>query len=81
MPLSGPMAAVFGCAGPNLLADEAAFFRECGPLGFILFARNCESPEQIRRLTADLRTAVGRDDAPVLMDHEGGRVQRLAPPQ
>ncbi len=72
---------MFGCAGPNLLADEAAFFRECGPLGFILFARNCESPEQIRRLTADLRTAVGRDDAPVLMDHEGGRVQRLAPPQ
>ncbi len=75
------MASVFGCAGPNLLPDEAAFFRECQPLGYILFARNCETPEQIRRLTDDLRTAVGRDDAPVLMDHEGGRVQRLAPPQ
>ncbi|MDP6829564.1 MAG: beta-N-acetylhexosaminidase [Alphaproteobacteria bacterium] len=78
---SGAMAAVFGCAGPVLLPDEAAFFRDCEPLGFILFARNCESPAQIQRLTNDLRTAVGRDEAPVLMDHEGGRVQRLAPPQ
>jgi len=78
---SGLIAAVFGCAGPALLPDEAAFFRDCDPLGFILFARNCESPAQIRRLTNDLRAAIGRDDAPVLMDHEGGRVQRLAPPQ
>ncbi len=75
------MAAVFGCVGPNLSDEEAAFFSENDPLGFILFARNCQNPEQIRRLTADLRAAVGRQDAPVLMDHEGGRVQRLAPPQ
>ena len=75
------MAAVFGCAGPKLSDEEAAFFRKIDPLGFILFARNCQNPEQIRRLTADLRAAVGRHDAPVLMDHEGGRVQRLAPPQ
>ncbi len=73
-----PMAAVFGCAGPELSQDEAAFFRDCDPLGFILFARNCQTPEQIRRLTADLRQAVGRATAPVLMDHEGGRVQRLS---
>ena len=76
-----PLAAVFGCAGPVLQPDEAAFFRAVNPLGFILFARNCGNPEQIRRLTADLRAAVGRTEAPVLMDHEGGRVQRLPPPQ
>lgn len=76
-----PLAAVFGCAGPDLQREEAAFFAACNPLGFILFARNCENPEQIRRLTAALRRAVDREDAPVLMDHEGGRVQRLPAPQ
>lgn len=50
------------------------------PLGFILFRRNCESPEQVRTLIADLRAAVGRADAPVLIDQEGGRVARLRPP-
>ena len=75
-----PMAAVFGCAGPELSQDEAAFFRDCDPLGFILFARNCRSRGQIRRLTGALRQAVGRADAPILMDHEGGRVQRLSNP-
>ncbi|MBT3331022.1 MAG: beta-N-acetylhexosaminidase [Rhodospirillaceae bacterium] len=80
-PLATPLAAVFGCAGPVLGPEEAAFFRDSNPLGFILFARNCESPDQIRRLTHDLRSAVGRETAPVLMDHEGGRVQRLATPQ
>jgi beta-N-acetylhexosaminidase len=76
-----PRAVVFGCAGPDLQPDEAAFFSATNPLGFILFARNCDNPEQIRRLTTDLRAAVGRTAAPVLMDHEGGRVQRLPPPQ
>ena len=80
MPSHAPLAAVFGCAGPDLLPAEAAFFRECDPLGFILFKRNCQSPEQIRRLTNDLRQSVGRQDAPVMMDHEGGRVQRLSTP-
>ena len=74
------MAAVFGCAGPELQAEEAAFFRDANPLGFILFARNCKSPKQIRRLTSALRITVGRADAPILMDHEGGRVQRLPSP-
>jgi beta-N-acetylhexosaminidase len=72
-------ATVLGCAGPALSADEAAFFREAAPWGFILFARNVESPDQLRRLTGGLRAAVGRD-APVLVDQEGGRVQRLRAP-
>jgi beta-N-acetylhexosaminidase len=73
-------AVIFGCAGTALSAAERAFFREADPWGFILFARNVESPAQLRRLTADLREAVGRD-APVLIDQEGGRVQRLRAPQ
>ena len=80
MTASIPMAAILGCAGPVLQPDEGAFFRARNPLGFILFARNCETPQQLRRLTQDLRSAVGRPDAPVLMDHEGGRVQRLPHP-
>ncbi|MEM6662315.1 MAG: beta-N-acetylhexosaminidase [Pseudomonadota bacterium] len=58
---------------------EAAFFREANPWAFILFARNFESPEQALRLTSELRDIVGRD-APVLVDQEGGRVQRMGPP-
>ena len=72
-------ATVFGCAGPVLLPEEKAFYRAADPLGFILFARNVETPEQVARLTADLRDAVGRD-APVFVDQEGGRVQRLRAP-
>jgi beta-N-acetylhexosaminidase len=75
-----PRAVVFGCAGLTLSADERAFFRDTDPLGFILFARNCESPDQVRALVAALRDAVGRGDAPVLIDQEGGRVARLTPP-
>lgn len=71
---------IFGCAGTRLGADERALFRDAGPLGFILFARNAEDPDQLRRLVDDLRAAVGRHDAPVLIDQEGGRVQRLGPP-
>jgi len=74
-------AAIFGCAGLALSAAEKDFFRRHDPLGFILFARNCDTPEQIAKLTADLRASVGRDDAPVLIDQEGGRVQRLKPPR
>jgi len=75
-----PLAAVFGCSGPVLTAAERDFFRDCDPLGFILFARNIQTPDQVRRLTGELRDAVGRADAPVLIDQEGGRVQRLRPP-
>ncbi|MDP3263389.1 MAG: glycoside hydrolase family 3 N-terminal domain-containing protein [Tabrizicola sp.] len=76
---AAPGAAILGCAGLALTADEVAFFREADPFGFILFARNIEAPDQVRRLTAALREAVGRD-APVLIDQEGGRVQRMRAP-
>lgn len=76
---TGRGATIFGCAGPVLLPSERAFFRDADPFGFILFARNIETPVQIARLTADLRDAVGRD-APILVDQEGGRVQRLRAP-
>ncbi len=72
-------AAILGPAGPVLDRDEAAFFHDADPWGFILFARNIETPDQLRRLTSDLRAAVGRD-APVLIDQEGGRVQRMRAP-
>ncbi len=75
----GARAVIFGLAGPELLAVERAFFADVAPWGFILFARNVESPAQLTRLTADLRDAVGRD-VPVLIDQEGGRVARLGPP-
>ncbi|MDZ4134748.1 MAG: glycoside hydrolase family 3 N-terminal domain-containing protein, partial [Paracoccaceae bacterium] len=75
----GTGAVISGCSGPMLGGDEAAFFRETDPFGFIIFARNVESPEQLRRLTADLRASVGRD-APIFVDQEGGRVQRLRAP-
>lgn len=71
---------MFGCAGPHLGAEERRFFRDANPLGFILFERNCDSPDQVRALVAQLRDAVGRQDAPVLIDQEGGRVVRLHPP-
>lgn len=75
-----PRAVIFGCAGTELSAEEQAFFEQSNPLGFILFARNCETPAQVSALVQSLRGAVGRDDAPVLIDQEGGRVQRLGPP-
>lgn len=70
-------AAIFGCEGHELTADERAFFRDANPWGFILFQRNCATPEQLRKLTSSLRDAVGRANTPILIDQEGGRVQRL----
>ena len=70
---------VSGCQGARLSPDERAFLRETDPFGLILFKRNVESRDQLRALTAEFRACVGRD-APVLIDQEGGRVQRLAPP-
>jgi len=75
-----PKAVIFGCAGLTLGEAERDFFQTVNPLGFILFANNCESPDQIRTLTAALRSSVGRADALVLIDQEGGRVARLKPP-
>ncbi|WP_022703517.1 beta-N-acetylhexosaminidase [Pseudorhodobacter ferrugineus] len=72
-------ATILGCLGPTLSAAEAAFFRNANPWGFILFARNVQDPSQLRSLTAALRDAVGRN-APIFIDQEGGRVQRLRAP-
>ena len=73
-------ACILGCTGTVLSADEAAFFRELNPWGFILFARNIEDANQTRRLIDDLRAAVDDEAALVFVDQEGGRVQRLRPP-
>lgn len=75
----GQGAYIFGCEGLAVTEAERAFYAEAQPWGFILFARNVSDPEQLRRLTGDLREAVGRD-APVLIDQEGGRVQRMRAP-
>ncbi len=72
--------AIFGLSGPQLTADERAFFRDADPAGYILFARNCASREQLRSLTDDLRSIHGRDHLLVSIDQEGGRVARLRPP-
>lgn len=72
--------AIFGCSGPTLTADERAFFKDADPAGYILFGRNCETPEQLRALTDDLRSIHGRERLLVSIDQEGGRVARLRPP-
>ena len=72
-------ASILGCEGLSVTDWEKAFFRDSDPFGFILFARNIDTPDQLRQLTADLREAVGRD-APILIDQEGGRVQRMRAP-
>lgn len=78
--MSESKAVIFGCAGPELGPDEAAFFKENKPWGFILFGRNIVSLSQVAELTASLRDCIGSADAPVLIDQEGGRVQRFKPP-
>lgn len=75
-----PRAVVLGCAGEELAPEERRFFTDADPAGFILFRRNCASPAQLGRLVEALRDSVGRADAPVLIDQEGGRVARLRPP-
>lgn len=71
---------VLGCAGVALDDGERRFMADADPAGFILFTRNCGNPAQTRALIASLRESVGRPDAPVLIDQEGGRVVRLDPP-
>jgi beta-N-acetylhexosaminidase len=77
---TSPRAVLFGCAGERLSAEERRLFTDCDPLGFVLFRRNCAEPDQVRALVAEMRGCVGRGDAPVLIDQEGGRVARLRPP-
>ena len=73
------LACIFSVEGLSLLENERALFKEADPFGFILFGRNCDTPEQVKALTDDLKDTLGRD-CPILIDQEGGRVQRLKPP-
>ncbi|RST86493.1 beta-N-acetylhexosaminidase [Aquibium carbonis] len=78
--MSESKAVIFGSTGKRLTAEEKAFYRGERPWGFILFARNIGEPAEIADLVAEMRDSVGRPDAPVFIDQEGGRVQRLRPP-
>jgi len=77
---AAPLAAIFGLAGGTLTDAERAFFKRVRPAGYILFARNIDTPEQVSVLTKDLRNLASDYDAFILIDQEGGRVQRLKPP-
>ena len=74
-------AAIYGLEGTELTRDERAFFADADPAGFILFRRNCESRDQLARLTSALREVSGRPEVPILIDQEGGRVARMRPPE
>lgn len=75
-----PSAVIYGCAGKSLSAEEKAFFNAQNPLGFILFARNIETPAQVKALVDELKATVSHRTPLVLIDQEGGRVARLRPP-
>ena len=78
--MSESKAIILGCAGKSVSKDEIDFYRGEQPWGFILFARNIGEPAEIADLVAGLRDSVGRPDAPVFIDQEGGRVQRIGRP-
>lgn len=78
--VGAPLAAIFGFSGPALTEAERDFFRDVRPLGYILFARNIENPAQVGALVTELRLLAPDHDPLVLIDQEGGRVQRLKPP-
>ncbi len=72
---------IFGLSGLSITPDERTLFRDVDPAGYILFKRNTEARDQVRALTDDLRALSGRDDVPILIDQEGGRVARMQPPE
>ncbi|MGL4490099.1 MAG: beta-N-acetylhexosaminidase [Rhizobiaceae bacterium] len=78
--MSESKALIIGVAGTELTADERAFFADHRPWGFILFARSLKEENQIKDLNAAMRESIGNPDAPIFIDQEGGRVQRLRPP-
>lgn len=78
--MTTPAACIFGCEGLQLTAAEKQFFKMANPWGFILFGRNLSDPDQICALTSEIRNVVGRN-TPILIDQEGGRVQRLRAPE
>ena len=77
--MTAPLSCIIGLSGTRLETSEADFLRDANPWGVILFARNVESPDQLRRLNSDIRDAMGRDTL-IFVDQEGGRVQRLRAP-
>ena len=79
MPKADIRACILGVSGTELTAEERRFFHDYPPLGFILFRRNVEAPDQVRALVASLKACV-RHDPLILIDQEGGRVRRLRPP-
>lgn len=72
---------IYGLSGPTLTPQERAFFGDADPAGYILFKRNIADRAQVRALTDDLRALSGRNDLPILIDQEGGRVARMGPPE
>src|SRR4051812_25687614 len=72
---------IYGLSGLTLTSEERAFFTSADPAGYILFKRNIADRAQLRALTDDLRAMSGRDDLPILIDQEGGRVARMGPPE
>lgn len=77
---NNPRSVIFGVAGKALTKEERSFFRRTQPLGFILFARNIEHPEQVRELVCDIKSLLNHASVPILIDQEGGRIARLTPP-
>jgi beta-N-acetylhexosaminidase len=78
--MAGVSALIVGVSGLELTREEEAFLSTVNPWGLILFRRNIDTPQQVKALTEAFRQRVGREDAPVLVDQEGGRVQRLGTP-
>ena len=74
-------AVIFGFEGFALTDSERDFFHDADPAGYIVFKRNCDTPDQLRALTDSLRELSGREDVPILIDQEGGRVARMKPPE
>ena len=72
---------IYGLSGLALTDDERVFYKDADPCGYILFKRNVQNRAQLRALTDSLRDLSGRDDVPILIDQEGGKVQRLGPPE
>ncbi len=75
-----PSAVIFGCIDTALTTAEIDLFADCNPFGLILFEHNCVEPAQLKDLVAQFKETVGRPDAPILIDQEGGRVTRMKPP-
>ena len=79
--MAGMKPVIFGLSGDRITPDERAFFKDVDPAGYILFKRNCIDRAQVRAVTDDLRKLSGRNDVPILIDQEGGRVARMQPPE